>query len=139
MDAMASEVSTAGAQQDLHRRVAELERELAEARDHRTATSEILGVLSRSPTHVNAVLDVVAGTAARLCEAEDVSIIRHDGQVLRVAAFRGASWDFEGVPLNRGSVAGRAILDRQLVLHDIAEEIYHKTLVLFAERLGGRP
>src|ERR1700737_2700520 len=104
---MASEVSATVEDQGLGPRLAELERELAEARDHRTATDEILGVISRSPTDVNAVLDVVAGTTGRLCEAEDVSIIRKDGQILRVAAFRGASQlrDFEGARLSRGSVA----------------------------------
>jgi hypothetical protein len=47
---MPSEASTADAQQDLHRRVEELERALAEARDRETATSHVLK--SRQPLDV---------------------------------------------------------------------------------------
>src|SRR5262245_11495379 len=44
--AMASEVSIAGAQQDLRRSVAELERELGEAQQREAATAELLQVIS---------------------------------------------------------------------------------------------
>jgi hypothetical protein len=59
---MASEVSTAGAQQDLSRRVEDLERELAEARDQQTAAAEILRVIQSTPHHVEPVSN-------RSCEA----------------------------------------------------------------------
>src|SRR5262249_14017886 len=78
-----------------------------------------------SPTDVQPVLDAVAANAARLCDAEDVSILEQDGEAFRVAAYHGASRlrDFEGTPVSRGSVAGRAILDGQLVhIHDITAE-----------------
>src|SRR5262245_54219987 len=97
-------------------------RDLTEALDQQTATSEILGVISSSPTDVQPVLDAVATNAARLCDAEDVSILEQDGETFRVAAYHGASRlrDFEGTPVSRGSVAGRAILDGQLVhVHEI--------------------
>jgi len=103
----------------------EKDRALTEALDQQTATSEILRVISSSPTHIQPVLDVVAENAARLCDAEDVAIFEEDGEVFRVVAFRGASRlrDFEGTPVSRGSVAGRAMLDGHLIhVHDITEE-----------------
>src|SRR5713101_2277825 len=99
--------------------------ELTDSLTQQTATAEILRVISSSPTDIQPVLDAVAENAARLCDAEDVSIVEADGGVFRVVAFRGASRlrDFGGTPVNRGSVAGRAMLDGQLIhVHDITGE-----------------
>jgi GAF domain-containing protein len=99
--------------------------QVSEALEQQVATSAILTVIASSPTDVQPVLDAVAENAARLCHTEDASILQADGEVFRVVAYRGASRlrDFEGTPVNRGSVAGRAILDGQVVhVHDITEE-----------------
>ena len=57
-------------------------KELKEALEQQTATSEILGVIASSPTDIQPVLDVVAENAARLCDADDANIYRVDGEVM---------------------------------------------------------
>src|SRR5207245_6268124 len=63
--------------------------DLTEALEQQTATSEILRVISSSPTDVQPVLDAVVKSAARFCGADDTSIFRVDGDHLRAAAHHG--------------------------------------------------
>src|SRR5262249_34062613 len=99
-------------------------RELTEALEQQTATAEILRVISSSPTDLQPVLDAVVANAARVCGADDVVIARVDGDVLRTAAGVGPVPRLapgEGYTLSRGSVSGRAVLDRRTVhVHDLA-------------------
>jgi signal transduction histidine kinase/HAMP domain-containing protein len=107
----------------LERKVEERTRELTEALEQQTATADILRVISGSPTDIQPVLDAVATTAARLCGASDALIHRLDNNVLRVSARYGSVPITSGqeIPVNRGSVAGRAVVDRQTIhIHDIA-------------------
>jgi GAF domain-containing protein len=102
-------------------------RQLTEALEQQTATSEILSVIASSPTDIQPVLDAVAENAARLCEANDAVIFRREENTLQRVAIYGslpqAPVGEEARPLNRGSVAGRAVVDRQTVhIHDMAAE-----------------
>ena len=96
-------------------------RQLTEALEQQIATSEILGVIASSPTDTQPVLDVVAESAARLCEANDAQILRVDGDILRLAASYGSLPTSETRPINRQLASGRAVIDRQTIhVHDIA-------------------
>ena len=70
--------------------VARLRRELDDAQQQQTATAEVLKIISASPTELQAVLEVVVRSAARFCDADDVTILELDGQDLRIAAHWGA-------------------------------------------------
>jgi signal transduction histidine kinase/HAMP domain-containing protein len=99
-------------------------RDLTEALEQQTATSEILRVIASSPTDIQPVLDVVAENAARLCEAIDGVIVRPEGDRLRIVAKYGSVPAAEFLPFSRGFPPGRAVLDRQTIhVHDILEEI----------------
>src|SRR5262249_44672283 len=95
-------------------------REVQESLEYQTATSEILGVISRSPTDLQRVMASVAESAARVCAANDALIFRVDGEVLRIAALYGTvgiTEDFRarGQPLKKSTVAGRAVLEQRTV------------------------
>src|SRR5262249_44513191 len=89
--------------------------ETKEALEQQTATAEILQVISASPTNLQPVLDTVVASAARFCGAYDVGLLRVDGESLRLVAHHGPIFvavDFS-VPIVRGTVAGRSVLERR--------------------------
>src|SRR5262249_26234059 len=61
-------------------------RELSESLEQQTATSEILGVIAASPTNIQPVLQAVAESACRLCEAYDSVIHLCEGERLHLRA-----------------------------------------------------
>src|SRR5262249_52655606 len=88
--------------------------ETKEALERQTATSEILQVISSSPTDVQPVFHAIAKSAARLCEAFDAVVYRVDGDVLRSVAHSG-SFTRGPVPLVPGTINGRAVIERRLI------------------------
>jgi signal transduction histidine kinase len=63
--------------------------ELREALEHQTATSEVLGIISRSPTDVQPVLDAIVESAARVCGVDDVVLRLREADGLFVQAHFG--------------------------------------------------
>ena len=104
-------------------------RDLTEALEQQTATSEILRVIASSPTNIQPVLDVVAENAARLCESQDGQIHARRGDMLRKAAGYGQYLDRlccrEAHPISRvrGFLVDRAVRDGQTIhIHDYGTE-----------------
>jgi two-component system, NtrC family, sensor kinase len=101
-------------------------RELTEALEQQTATSEILRVLSRSPTDAQPVFDAIAAAALKLCDANSANVFTFDGALLHLAAMAGGSLEgMEAIkpiyprPADRGTAASRAVLTRGVVaIHD---------------------
>jgi PAS domain S-box-containing protein len=107
------------------REIAHARERLVEATKQQTATSEMLRIISNSP--IKSVLDAVAENAARLCDANNAEIFRLENNLLRLAASYGeipvVIHAYQGVPVNRDTVTGRAACDRRTIhVHDLAAE-----------------
>ncbi|HEX5603099.1 MAG TPA: GAF domain-containing protein, partial [Pyrinomonadaceae bacterium] len=73
----------------LFRELGQRNAELREALEHQTATSEVLGIISRSPTDVQPVLDAIVESAARVCGIDDVVLRLLEGDALIAHAHFG--------------------------------------------------
>ena len=73
----------------LFKELGERNAELREALEHQTATAEVLGIISRSPTDVQPVLDAIVESAARVCGIDDVVLRLHEGECYGLA---GSFW-----------------------------------------------
>ena len=114
-------------------------REITEALEQQSATSKILEVIASSPTDVQPVLDAVAESAARLCDATDVAISRVEGESLKTVANYGSLAAAPNPPFDRASIPGRAILDRQTIhIHDLEAVPKDELRARFARSLGVR-
>src|SRR3984893_16654775 len=97
------------------RELAQAQKQLAEALEQQTATSEILRTVAHSSADIQSVLDAVCQSAARLCQAYDSSIWRPDGDRLLLVAFQGPITQAGSLPLVRDYPSGRSVLDKRTV------------------------
>jgi signal transduction histidine kinase len=96
-------------------------RELTESLQQQTATADMLKVIGRSTFDLQAVLDTLTGSAARLCRADRAAIrLAKDGAYHHVASYGFTPEQKEYMkehPLrpDRGSVTGRVVLQGKAV------------------------
>jgi GAF domain-containing protein len=96
--------------------------DLSESLEQQTATSRVLGVISSSVTDAQPVFDMIADSAAKLCEAQFCFVYRFDGEHVHFVAHRSVTPEMIELnrraypsPPTRKSVAGRALLERKVV------------------------
>src|SRR5262245_5975229 len=95
--------------------------ELRESLQQQTATADVLKVISRSKFDLQAVLDTLVQSAVTLCEADFGHVRQRLGERYAVVASFGLTPDQHALfasyntALTRGSVPGRALLERRIV------------------------
>ena len=98
-------------------------RALTEALEQQTATSEILRVISRSPTDVQPVFDTIVAATMKLCGARAANVFTFDGELIHLAALVNVNPEYFAAihavfprPPSRETAVGRAILRRSVVV-----------------------
>src|SRR5438128_10739208 len=116
--------------QEKNRALTEAHARATEALEQQTATSEVLRVISSSPTDVRPVFNAIVQSATRLCDASFGSVHRFDGQIITLDAHQNftpeqieMSEQRFPTPAMRGTAVGRAVLDRHVVhIEDVRDD-----------------
>jgi GAF domain-containing protein len=99
-------------------------RDLEESLDYRTATGDVLKVISRSTFDLQPILDTLVATGQRLCESDTASLTIPEGEVFRYVAASQAlaadaelweTWRRRTIVPGRDSAAGRVALEGRVV------------------------
>ena len=84
--------------------------ELSKSLQQQIATADVLQVISRSTFDLQAVLDALVESAARLCDASNAFIYRRDGQTYRLDSTFGFSPEYKDYMIERPIAPGRETL-----------------------------
>jgi GAF domain-containing protein len=105
--------------------VTRLTRELDEAREQQTATSEVLRIISSSPSNLYPVFEAILANATRICEAKFATLFLCDADAFRVVAMHNSPPAYAEVrlrePLIRpplDTVLGRVCASKDVVQID---------------------
>src|SRR4029434_10776075 len=83
----------------LFKEIQERNAELREALEHQTATAEVLGIISRSPTDVQPVLAAIVESAAKVCGIDYLGLRLRSGDALVAHAHFGS------IPIGRVEIS----------------------------------
>jgi signal transduction histidine kinase/CHASE3 domain sensor protein len=131
LGALASDVNRTSAELgSLYQQLEERAQELRAALERQTASSEVLGVISRSTSELQPVLDAIVATAARLCQAEWALVFKleADGRCHLAAASDADETFLRYVAQNpvapgRATIVGRTALVKGTVhVPDVLED-----------------